>query len=204
MEEVSTFGGSKAMKGKASKATKKATTSSKATASMTTKQPTQPRSEHSAYANYGSTYALSHDELHRILDLLEEDHSMPDLREVVTIILNTGIRAGELCQLRWADVDVHRRRFVVVNAKSPSIRSIPFGPKTLQILEARREREREAEYVLGNSPRRFLHRVSHQLRTVCASIGVDGVTLRVLRCTFFARMGTPDALTYALLDIFRR
>jgi integrase len=72
---------------------------------------------------------------------------MRDPHEAVTIISNTGIRAGELYSLRWADVDVRRRK-LVVNANSFYERSVPFGPKTPQILELRREREPEAEYVL--------------------------------------------------------
>jgi integrase len=107
---------------------------------------------------------------------------------MVVIISNTGIRPGELRELRWANVDVHRRMLVIEAAMNPRIRYIPFGQKTLQILEARRDREPEAEYVLGKSPQVLLRRISRQLRTVSESIGVSGVTLRVLRHTFFHRL----------------
>ncbi|MBB5343808.1 tyrosine-type recombinase/integrase [Tunturibacter empetritectus] len=182
------------MKRKGSKATKKAAAiSSQATARMTTKHPAQPRSTHRAYANSGKRYALSNDQLRHIFDLLEKDESMRDLREVAAIISNTGIRTGELCQLRWADVDVHRRRLILANTMSAFERYVPFGPKTLQVLEVRRERGPEAEYILGRSPRALLHRVSHQLRTVCDSIGVSEVTLHLLRRTFFARLVNSGA-----------
>jgi integrase len=163
------------MKEKVSKATKKAVaTSFYATARMTT--------------NSGKRYALSNDQLRQILDLLEKDKGMRDLREVVTIISNTGMRTGKLCQLRWADVDFHHRRLTLANTMSAFERYVPFGPKTLQVLKVRRERGPETKYILGRSPRAFLYRVSHQLHTVCDRIGVSGVTLHLLRRTFFARL----------------
>jgi len=156
------------MKEKASKATKKAAATSKATARMTTKHAAQPRSVLRGHANNRARYTLSSNQLRRLLDHLEKDQSMRDLREVVTIISNTGMRTGELCQLRWADVDVHRRRFVVVNPKSPSIP--------------------EAEYVLGKSPQQLLRRLSHELRIVCDRVDLSGVAFHILRLTFFARL----------------
>jgi integrase len=181
------------MKRKGSNATKKAAATSNATAWMTTGHGAQPRSVLRAHANNRGRYTLSRNQLHRLLDHLEKDQSMRDLREVVTIISNTGIRTGELCQLRWTDVDVPRRRFFLVNAKSAYERYVPFGPNTLQILEARRERKPDTEYVLAESPRRLLHRVSHQLPTVCDLIGVSRVTLHVLRRTFFTRLVNSGA-----------
>jgi hypothetical protein len=131
---------------------------------------------------------LSHDQLSRIMDLLEKDQSMRDLHEVVTILSSTGIREGELRRLRWADVDFHGHKLVIVDSKGSSVRSVPLRPQTIQILEMRREREPAAEYVLGKAPRGFLDRVSRQFRSVCDGIGVSGVTLHLLRRTFLANL----------------
>jgi integrase len=137
-------------------------------------------------------WTLSHDQLSRILDLSEVDQSMRDLHEVVTILSNTGIRAGELRQLRWADIDFYGRKLVIVHTKKSFVSSVRLGPQTLRILELRREREPEAEYVLGNSPRALLVRVSRQFRTVCDGIGVSGVSLHVLRRTFLESLAISE------------
>jgi hypothetical protein len=74
------------MKRKGSKLTKKAAATSKATAWMTTGHGAQPRSVLRAHANNRGRYTLSHNQLHRLLDHLDKDQSVRDLREVVTII----------------------------------------------------------------------------------------------------------------------
>ena len=130
------------------------------------------------------------EQLQRILDRSAEGPNLRHLHDVVAIISNTGIRVGELCALRWADVDVHRG-MLVVNANTGFTRRVLCGPKTLQILEARRKSG--SEYVLEKSPRGLVHRVSRQLRTVCNSIGLSGVTFHVLRRKFFERLMSSGA-----------
>ena len=142
--------------------------------------------------------SLTPDQLRSILVLSAQDRCLRDLHDVATIISNTGLRPGELCRLRWADIDVHERK-LVVNGKTGYRRFVPFGLETLWILEGRRECDPEAEYVLGKSPRRLLDRVHRQLRTVCEGIGLGGVTLRVLRYTFFADLAASGASIAVLL-----
>jgi integrase len=131
---------------------------------------------------------LSLDELRLILAISAEELNLRNLHDILMIILNTGIRPGELRELQWADIDSQRRRFVVgKNSKSGYVRYVPFGPRTYQMLEGRREREPETEYVFGTSPRAFLARCSHQLRTLSETIGVEHISLSALRDTFFVR-----------------
>lgn len=134
--------------------------------------------------------------------LLSTEHpTLRDLRDAIVIVSNTGIRPWELRKLRWADVDTRERKLAVADMTSASKRFVPFGEKTLQMLQSRRERYPEAEFVLGKSPRGLLRRVSRQLRTVCEGIGVRGVTLRVLRHTFFLRMACAQASTESIRAI---
>lgn len=131
---------------------------------------------------------LSQSQLRRILELSTEDPTLRDLHDVAVFISNTGIRLRGLRELLWTDIDLQGRKLVVADLKNACMRSVPFGPKTLQMLQSRREHHPDAEYVLGESPLGLLRRVSRQLRTVCEGIGVRGVTLRVLRHTFFLRL----------------
>jgi len=131
---------------------------------------------------------LSLDELRRILAISAEEPNLRDLHDLMTIISTTGIRTGELRELRWTDVDSIRRRVVIgKNSKSGYLRYVPFGRRTYQMLEARRERGPDLEYVFGKSPRAFLVRSSRQLWKVSETIGVEHISLSALRNTFFVR-----------------
>jgi site-specific recombinase XerD len=54
-------------------------------------------------------------------------------RAVVLLLLDTGMRASELCSLRVGGVDNHNRR-VRVMGKGSKERTIPFSPRTGQTL----------------------------------------------------------------------
>ena len=132
--------------------------------------------------------ALSLDELRLILAIAAEEANLRGLHDILTIISNTGVCSGELRQLRWADISNQHCRFVACeNSHRGHPRYVPFGPRTYQMLEARREREPETEYVFGTSPRAFLARCSRQLRKLSETIGVEHISLSVLQNTFIAR-----------------
>jgi integrase len=133
---------------------------------------------------------VSREQIRLLLDFAEQDERLRNLTDVVKLVSNTGIRPGELCRVRWADVDPNRRRLLVVDAKGFCGRSVPFGPQTCQMLEVRRERGPKTEYIFGKP---HLPRVSLQLRTVSDRIGLSGVTLHLLRRSFFERLSLSGA-----------
>lgn len=46
-------------------------------------------------------HELSHEQIRRLLDFVEQDENLRNLHEVVKLVSNTGIRPGELCRVRW-------------------------------------------------------------------------------------------------------
>lgn len=139
-------------------------------------------------------------ELRLLLDVTAKNPGLRDLHDVATIIANTGIRPGEISQMKWADVDISLQRFAI-RSKFGRKRSVPYGPKTLQTLKARREREPEAEYLLGPSASKVLRTASLQLRAVCDDNGLHGVTFRTLRHTMFSRLMSSGASIHSLMGI---
>ncbi|MCU1252244.1 MAG: hypothetical protein JWQ49_5273 [Edaphobacter sp.] len=131
---------------------------------------------------------LPPEQLHRILDLSTDDPTLRDLHDVVMTISNIGIRPRELPKLRWCDFDVHGRRLLIADRKRASMRFVPLDPEMLQMFEVRGGRESGAEYIFGTSRRALLYRVSRQLGTLCDRIGASGVTLHLLRRSFFERV----------------
>jgi len=125
------------------------------------------------------------DEIQALLSAAAKGRSAPDVKDIVSLVVFTCLGPGELRELRWGQVDL-TNRWMLVESKG-YVRQVPFGNTVLRILEARKERQPDSEFVLGSSPKGLLHRVSHQLRTLSKGICKSSVNLRSLRCTFMSR-----------------
>jgi len=55
-------------------------------------------------------------------------------RAIILLLLDTGLRADELCSLAVRDVDLHNRFVHVASGKGDSERFVPFSPRTAQAL----------------------------------------------------------------------
>ena len=130
---------------------------------------------------------LDNNQLNQLLRLSAENPEMQDLHDVLVIVSSTGIRVGELCQLRWADIDFQLRELEVSNSGC-SRRRIPLGSETLQIFKDRVARQPGSDYVLGISPRALINRVSRRLASLSLSLGIARVSLHMLRENFVLRL----------------
>ncbi len=120
-------------------------------------------------------------------------YASPDhLRPIIIMALNTGMRRGEILNLKWQDVDFERRIISVKKTKSGRTRSIPINDSLLNILEDLDQNGDKVfpytyiQTAFQNSRRRAgLHDVRfHDLRHTFASRlvanGVDIVTVQQL------------------------
>jgi integrase len=130
---------------------------------------------------------VSREEFNALLRAAEKDPSGSDLKDILTILFHTGIRTGELCELRWKDVDFQKRHMLVFSKGNSKRRRVPFGKKVLQVLETRRRRQLDSEFVLGPSPHSVLDRASRQLRLLSPEVSKDAIGLRLLRAAFMLR-----------------
>jgi integrase len=162
---------------------------------MSIRQYTRARSAKSALRS------LSNEHLHQLLSISKEDPRLQELHDVVMIVSSTGLRSGELRNLRWIDIDDQKHRFKIGGGMSYGSRWVPLGPNCLQLLKDRFERGPESEHVLGEYPKETLLRVSRQLSIACNGFGIGGVTLRVIRNGFFLRMLMAGCDVQALMEI---
>jgi integrase len=130
---------------------------------------------------------LSQKEYALLLAAAERLPDSDDLKDALVILYHTGLRAGELCQLRWIDVMFDQHLMVINSRKTGQRRRVPFASKVLQVLQARRRRDPGSTFVLGKIPKRSLKRVVNQLATVSSSVRKSPTTLRTLRVTFITR-----------------
>jgi integrase len=118
------------------------------------------------------------------------DAAKPHLRGVITAMLDTGCRPGEILSLQWRDVSLERRELTIraANEKTRRQRIIPISSRLMAVLEMRRldpaGRALPAEaYVFGNElgRRRRIKSVEEAWKTAAAKAGLTDFQLRDLR-----------------------
>ncbi len=116
------------------------------------------------------------------------------LRELLVFALNTGLRRGEILNLRWPMVDLSRRTITILEQKNGGIDTLPLNEKALEVLTARSKvrsdylfYNREGSAIDGSNLRRdFLkalrkaeiadfrfHDLRHTFATRLVQAGVD-------------------------------
>ncbi|MGC9158885.1 MAG: tyrosine-type recombinase/integrase [Terracidiphilus sp.] len=101
--------------------------------------------------------------------------------DIAMIILETGLRMGELRELCWSDADLDSGRLVIHSPKCGQIQIVLLGPEAVCIPKSRCERRPESKFVWGSSPRNLLGRVTGQLRAFGEKHGGDRISLAGLR-----------------------
>lgn len=128
------------------------------------------------------------------------EHSNLDLGDVVKVILNTGLRRSEACDLLWDHVDLNNLKITVPGGKCSSARFIPIMPEVLTVLQ-NLQGYPTSKYVFGERRKCLFRRVNHQLATMAPKIGVRHLGLHTLRRTFAARLANSGAPAYLIMTI---
>lgn len=124
----------------------------------------------------------------------------------VLLTLYTGLRVGELCALRWCDVEggtIAVRRtmqrlgngagaseVVVTSPKTKtSARSIPLPPFLCEYVERFRRFSAPDEYVLSAGGRKIVEPrvMQYKFKKYIAAVGIEGATFHTLRHSFATR-----------------
>ncbi len=84
----------------------------------------------------GRTRFLNDDEKERLLQACQESKSK-GLYPIVILALSTGMRRGEIMNLRWSDVDLDRGSILLQTTKNGERRFIPLIGTTLDLLRSR-------------------------------------------------------------------
>lgn len=133
-----------------------------------------------------------------------------DLRPLIAILADTGLRRGELFDLGWRDVDLGRRRVLVQRSKTGRGREVPLTARAVEAFGALREGRgpiplRGEDPVLGGllapkrrrkvrvqapdaERRRAEQRLTIRFRRLTVSLGMAGVSIHTLRHSCASRM----------------
>jgi integrase/recombinase XerD len=152
--------------------------------------------------------ALGHTKVYSRPGKVASNHSLPDAernRAMIYLLIDTGIRADELCSLKIYQVDLKNRRITVMG-KGSKQRMVPFSNRTGQILWrylSTRKNDLAADFMFVTKEGRSLDR--GQLLKIMTRIGnragIIGMNVHRFRHTFainYLRNG-GDAYTLQMM-----
>lgn len=128
-------------------------------------------------------------------------HQARHLHTFVSIALHTGMRAGEIMSLRWADVDFPHRLIRVFASKTQTERVIPMNDRLTAILRGARK-QAVGEFLVADEHGRPMHSVKRAFQSARKRAGLSDVRIHDLRHTFASRLidrGVPDRIVQKLL-----
>ena len=114
--------------------------------------------------------------------------SAPYLRDMIVFALNTGLRSGEIFNLRWEDVDLEERRLNLMVRKTRRILDVPLNDTAHAIMEGR-QGMKHGPYVFYNPATgdKFVD-LKLGLKSALKRAGLSGITWHTFRHTFASRL----------------
>ena len=137
---------------------------------------------------------------------VRSDHRRPTAlrdRAIITLLVDTGIRVSELCELRIYQCDLKNQRLTVMG-KGRRERVLPISSRTAQViwryLATREDAGRKAGFLFTTRQGRALDRgaLLKLLRRIGDRAGVSGATVHRFRHTFAIEFLRNQANVFAL------
>ncbi len=138
--------------------------------------------------------SLSEREQARLLDWSRKSYNAMRNHAIIYLTLNTGLRASEVCNLRWGDIDLRKGRLHVVQGKGKQDRTVPLLPPVVEALAYYRQTRRYEIACPGYEDAVFLN--STGPRWGCA-MTVDG--LELMLSPLLRRLKKPKGANFHLL-----
>jgi integrase len=115
-------------------------------------------------------------------------HSPAYLQDMILFALNTGLRCGDIFDLKWEEVDVEARRIARKMQKSQKMLRAPLNDKACEILKAWAA-VRKCPYVFYNqlTGDRFRD-LKASLSKAVKDAGLERITWHIFRHTFVSRL----------------
>ncbi len=129
---------------------------------------------------------------------------------MIYIALKTGIRFGELCELRWKDVDlknglmVVRRNYYRGNVTTPKggrKRDIPLSSQTVAVLKQHQHLKGELIFCKPDGGRHIHRRADVAIKRCCGYAGLRMIGWHTLRHTFASHLVMRGATLKAVQEL---
>jgi integrase len=132
-------------------------------------------------------------------DLAFVDH----LKPLVLLALNTGLRRGELFNLRWQHVDLANKNLTVLgtSAKSGKTRHIPLNTEAHAILDAWQKQSISSELVFPSATGSRFDNISSSWEGVLKAAGITKFRFHDLRHTFASKLVMAGVNLYVVKEL---
>ncbi len=113
------------------------------------------------------------------------------LREIVVFALNTGMRQGEILDLKWPSVDLFRKTATIMRSKNGERRTIPLNQAALEVLKSKAKvRHIKSDYVFssGNGTRIIERNLQRAFGKALEKAEIQDFRFHDLRHTFATRL----------------
>ncbi|MBN2342917.1 MAG: site-specific integrase [Deltaproteobacteria bacterium] len=134
----------------------------------------------------------------------------PEWHAMIFVALRTGLRYGELCELRWHDVDLKNGRIMVNRSfteghvkkpKSNKSREIPLSDEVLKFMKNYRHLKGELVFCTSNGGRRFHQRADVGLKLCCKKANIRPIGWHTLRHSFASHLVMRGATMVAVQEL---
>ncbi len=125
---------------------------------------------------------LNDEEIERLMDCCAEH-----LRPIVVMALNTGMRKGEIFNLKWQNIDLKNRIITVNETKNNEIRTIPINDTLYKEISSM-NRELGNQYVFSNGNGKPYTDIKRSFKTALRLADIEDFRFHDLRHTFASRL----------------
>lgn len=144
---------------------------------------------------------LTPDEESRLLALSPEW-----LRDIIIFAINTGLRQGEILNLKWPLVDLFRKTITILEQKNNDRDTLPFNERTLEVLKSRAKVRHIASSLVfynSNGNRIEARNLMRAFYTATGKAKLEGLRFHDLRHTFATRLVQAGVDIYAVQKLGR-
>ena len=108
-------------------------------------------------------------------------------RDLIALILTTGLRVNEARTITWANVDMERKCFIIKDPKNHRDHVVPFTPFSYGLFKYRQENSLDSNYVFrikSVTKTKYMINFQKTLNNICSEAKIPRVTPHDLRRTF--------------------
>jgi integrase len=131
--------------------------------------------------NNGRERILSSQEAGRLIEC-----ASPEIKPILIMAFNTGMRRNEILSLKWADLDFTRASILIGDSKSGRSRKIPMNGLVFEVLKAL---PRTSDFIFSNpETKTHIKDIKTGFKSACKKAKISGVRLHDLRHTAASKM----------------
>ena len=139
---------------------------------------------------------LEKSEIQALLDV-----SSPKLKAIITLALNTGMRKGEIENLKWQDIDLQKNIICILEQKNGDKSYIPVNEPAKNVLMAFR-RSIDSSYVFCKNDGQP-YNIRKSFETALKKSGILGASFHTLRHTFASHLAMSGVDLNTIRELMR-